>query len=117
MRGAWCSMFPNWEQRTPMRIIAKSTLRKFWESSPAYADSIGPLTEWYHHMEKATYRTPQEIKDVLRTASILKGGRVVFNIAGNKYRVVVALDYVRQAAFVRFVGTHKQYDEIDAETV
>lgn len=68
-------------------------------------------------MEKATYRTPQEVKAELRTASVLKGGRVVFNIAGNKYRVILAIDYERQLAFVRFVGTHGQYDQIHAETV
>lgn len=100
-----------------MHVIAKSTLRKFWESSPAYADAIGPLTEWYHHMEKATYRTPQEIKVILRTASVLKGGRVVFNIAGNKYRLVTAIDYAKQLVFVRFVGTHAQYDAINAEVI
>ena len=96
-----------------MHIIAKSRLRLFWESSPAYADAVVPMTEWYRHMEKACYRTPQE----LRTASILKGGRAVFNIAGNKYRVIVAIDYDRQLGFIRFVGTHGQYDEINAETV
>jgi mRNA interferase HigB len=68
-------------------------------------------------MEKATYRTPQEVKAELRTASVLKGGRVVFNIAGNKYRAILAIDYERQLAFVRFVGTHSQYDQINAETV
>ena len=76
-----------------------------------------PLVEWYRHMEKATYRTPQEVKAELRTASILKGSRVVFNIAGNKYRVILAIDYERQLGFVRFVGTHAQYDQINAETV
>lgn len=68
-------------------------------------------------MEKATYRTPQELKAELRTASILKGSRVVFNIAGNKYRIILAIDYQRQLAKVRFVGSHAQYDQIDAETV
>lgn len=68
-------------------------------------------------MEKATYRTPQELKTELRTASILKGSQVVFNIAGNKYRIILAIDYQRQLAKVRFVGTHAQYDQIDAETV
>jgi len=68
-------------------------------------------------MEKATYRTQQELKAELRTASILKGSRVVFNIAGNKYRIILAIDYQRQLAKVRFVGTHAQYDQIDAETV
>ena len=100
-----------------MRIIARGTLRAFWESSPAYADAMTPLVEWYRHMEKATYHTPQEVKVELRTASILKGGRVVFNIAGNKYRVILAIDYERQLGFVRFVGTHAQYDQINAETV
>ncbi|MNY48418.1 mRNA interferase HigB [compost metagenome] len=68
-------------------------------------------------MEKAVYGTPQEVKAELRTASILKGGRVVFNIGGNKYRVIMAIDYQRQLGFIRFVGTHAQYDQINAETV
>lgn len=100
-----------------MHVISRGTLRAFWESSPAYADAMVPLTEWYRHMEKASYRTPQELKAELRTASILKGGRAVFNIAGNKYRVILAIDYQRQLAKVRFVGTHAQYDQIDAEIV
>jgi len=100
-----------------LRVIARGTLRAFWETSPAYSDAMTPLVEWYRHMEKASYRTPQEVKAELRSASILKGGRVVFNIAGNKYRVILAIDYERQIAFIRFVGTHAQYDQIDAETV
>lgn len=100
-----------------MRIIARRTLREFWESNPAYADAILPLTEWFRHMEKSTYRTPQEVKADLRTASILKGGRVVFNVGGNKYRVILAIDYARQIRWIRFVGTHGQYDKINAETV
>jgi mRNA interferase HigB len=100
-----------------LHVIARGTLRSFWESNLGYADAQKPLVEWYRHMEKAAYQTPQELKAELRTASILKGGRVVFNIAGNKYRVILAIDYQRQLAKVRFVGTHRQYDEIDAETV
>lgn len=100
-----------------MHIIAKSRLRLFWESSPSYADAIEPLIEWYHHFDKANYSTPQEIKAVFGTASILKGGRVVFNIGGNKYRLIVAFDYGRQIGFIKFIGTHMQYDDIDAETI
>lgn len=100
-----------------MRIMARSTLRQFWESNSAFADSETPLVEWYRHMEKASYRTPQEVKAELRTASILKGARVVFNIGGNKYRVILAIDYQRQLGFIRFVGSHAQYDQINAETV
>ncbi|MBS4079673.1 type II toxin-antitoxin system HigB family toxin [Pseudomonas sp. MBT-4] len=68
-------------------------------------------------MEKAEYRTPQAVKAELRTASVLKGARVVFNIGGNKYRVILAIDYQRQLGFIRFVGSHAQYDQINAETV
>lgn len=100
-----------------MRIIALSTLRIFWESQPAFADAKTPLVELYRHLEKATYPTPQALKAALRTASILKGGRVVFNVGGNKYRVIMSIDYERQLGFVRFVGTHAQYDPINAETV
>ncbi|WP_416425495.1 type II toxin-antitoxin system HigB family toxin [Pseudomonas sp. App30] len=100
-----------------MRIIAKGTLRQFWEMNPACTDAMVPLTEWFRHMEKAAYRTPQELKAQLRTASVLKGGRVVFNIGGNKYRVILAIDFERQIGFIRFVGTHVQYDAINAETV
>jgi mRNA interferase HigB len=100
-----------------VRVIARGTLREFRENSPAYADSETPLVEWYRHMEKAAYRTPQEVKAELGTASILKGGRVVFNIGGNKYRVILAIDYQRQLGFIRFVGTHAQYDQINAQTL
>lgn len=100
-----------------MHIIAKSRLRQFWESNPSYLDSVEPLTQWYRHFEKASYQTPQAIKEVFGHASILKGGRVVFNIAGNKYRLIVAFDYERQVGFIKFIGTHEQYDQIDAENI
>jgi len=99
-----------------MRVIAKRTLRQFWEQA-GHADAKGPLEAWHAEALKSSWRTPQEVKDQFGTASVLKSGRVVFNIGGNKYRLVVAIDYGRQACFVKFVGTHKQYDEIDAETV
>lgn len=100
-----------------MRVIAKRTLREFWVSSPQYQDAQSPLEAWHAETLKASWKTPQEIKAQFRSASILKGNRVVFNIGGNKYRLIVAVDYGRQVCFVKFVGTHKQYDEIDAETV
>lgn len=68
-------------------------------------------------MENSTYGTPQALKAQLRTASILKSGKVVFNVGGNKYRVIMAIDYQRQLGFIRFVGTHAQYDQINAENV
>ncbi len=96
-----------------MRIIAKSTLRKFWESRPEYADARVAMTEWYNYALKATWKTPHDIKENLKTASILKNNRVVFNICGNKYRIVVRIDYQFQMMLLRFVGTHEQYDKIE----
>jgi len=100
-----------------MRVIAKRALREFWQSSPQYADAQGPIEAWHAEASKASWRTPQELKAQFRSASILKGGRAVFNLAGNKYRLVVSIDYGRQTCFVKFIGTHEQYDRIDAETV
>jgi len=99
-----------------MRIIAKRTLRRFWELQNN-SDSRGPLEAWHSESIKANWKTPQDIKKQFRSASILKNNRVVFNIAGNKYRLIVAVDYKRQAMFIKFIGTHKQYDEIDVETI
>jgi len=99
-----------------MRVISKRTLRQFWEDG-RYTEAQGPLEAWHEEALKASWQTPQEIKEQFRSASILKGGRVVFYVGGNKYRLVVAIDYGRQACFVKFVGTHRQYDSIDAETI
>jgi len=99
-----------------VRVIAKRTLRQFWELA-RYADSKGPLEAWHAEALKAEWHTPHEVKAQFRSATVLQGGRVVFNIGGNKYRLVVAIDYQRLACFVKFVGTHQQYDAIDAETI
>ncbi len=100
-----------------MRVIAKRTLREFWLSSSSRLDSKSSLEAWHSEALKARWSSPQDIKAQFRNASILKNNRVVFNIAGNKYRLIVAIDYGRQVCFVKFVGTHKQYDQIDAEVV
>jgi len=97
-----------------MRVISKRTLRQFWQS---YPDAKGLLEACHAETLKALWENPQQIKAQFGSASILKGGRVVFNIGGNKYRLVLAMDYGRQASYVKFVGTHRQYDTIDAETV
>lgn len=97
-----------------MRVIAKRTLRLFWEH---HRDAQGPIKAWHAEVSKASWKTPQEVKAQFASASILKGSRVVFNIGGNKYRLVVVIDYGRQACFVKFVGTHEEYDSIDAQTV
>lgn len=98
-----------------MRIIAKSTLRSFWEAGHPGAKTA--LEDWYRVVSSASWTSPNAVKDTYGNASIIANNRVVFNIAGNKYRLVAALDYQRGLLFVKFVGTHRQYDLIDAATV
>ena len=99
-----------------MRVIAKSTLVQFW-NKPEYNDAKGALQSWYDEAIKADWETPQIIKEQYRSASICGNNRVVFNIAGNKYRLVVEMQYRAGIAWVKFVGTHAQYDKINVETV
>lgn len=96
------------------RILAKSTLREFWEKHP---DSEQYLKTWYDTAKSSDWKTPNDIKHTYATASILKNGRIVFNIKGNSYRLVVKFNFVKQWAFIRFIGTHLAYDKIDANTI
>lgn len=96
-----------------MRIIAKRTLREFWK---LYPDAEDPLLAWYREVEKEDWSKPSQVKDKYRSASFV-GDRVVFNIKGNDYRLVVRINYPYRVVYVRFVGTHEEYDEIDVEEV
>lgn len=100
-----------------MRVIALSTLKAFWENTPEYRDAEAPTMAWYREVLKADWAKPNDVKAKFTHASILKDGRVVFNIAGNKYRLVVWINYPYRVVYIRFIGTHKQYDAIDAQTV
>ncbi len=100
-----------------MRIIAKRTLRTFWESSTQNFEAKAPIEAWYAEAKKAKWQTPHDIKKQFRSASIIKNSRVVFNIGGNKFRLVIAIDYYRQTIFIRFIGTHQQYNKINAEVI
>lgn len=99
-----------------MRIIAFRTLREFFEK-PENADSEPSLRSWYHDAKNAEWKSSNVIKQQYKNASIIADGRVVFNIKGNDYRLVVAIDYDFQVIFIRFIGTHKQYDKFDAKTI
>jgi mRNA interferase HigB len=99
-----------------MRVIAKSTLKRFWERG-GHSDARGPLQHWYEEAIKASWTSPLAVKDQYATASICGNNRVVFNIGGNKYRLVVEMQYRAGIAWVKFIGTHAQYDRIDVETV
>ncbi len=97
-----------------MRVIARKTLRDFYEK---HADSKASLEAWFHEVSAAEWRGPQEIKSRYPSADFLPGKRVVFNIKGNTYRLIVNIHYNTRIVFIRFVGTHAQYDKIDATTI
>ncbi len=99
-----------------MRVIARRTLREFWER-PGHADAEQPLKAWFRDAEAADWAKPSEVKADIGSASIVANQRVVFNIAGNKYRLVVQINYAFRVVYVRFIGTHGEYDQIDAARI
>src|SRR5437762_10811613 len=101
--------------RWRMRIISRKTLRLFWEKSE-YADAEQPLKAWFREASNADWASPAAIKAAFGNASIVGNNRVVFNIGGNKYRLVVRVNSYR-VMYVRFVGSHAQYDRIDVEEI
>ncbi|MDC9722689.1 MAG: type II toxin-antitoxin system HigB family toxin [Urechidicola sp.] len=96
------------------RIIAKKTLRDYWTK---HADSEQYLKTWYETARTSNWKSPNDIKKNYASASILPNNRVVFNIKGNSYRLIVKFNYIRQWAFIRFIGTHAEYDKINATTI
>lgn len=97
-----------------MRIIAKKVLREYWVKHP---DSEQQLKSWYQEAEDAEWKSPRDIKRDYPSASILAGNRVVFNIKGNHYRLIVKINYDYGMIWIRFIGTHSAYDKIDAQTI
>jgi mRNA interferase HigB len=100
-----------------VRIIAVSTLKAFLARSSAYADAHDPMMAWVRQVRAADWASPSDVKRDMRASSILRDGRAVFNIGGNKYRIVVWINYPYRVVYIRFVGSHAQYDAIDAQTV
>ena len=97
-----------------MRIIARRTLRDFWARHPA---AERPLRAWFAEAHRTAWRAPAVIKARYPSASVVANNRVVFNIGGNKYRLVVAIRYDARIVFIRFIGTHRQYEKIDVASV
>ena len=97
-----------------MRIISRKAIREFWED---HGDARQVLQSWYSDVKQANWSSPSEIKEMYRNASIVANNRVVFNIKGNRYRIVVAINYEFGIVYIRFVGTHAEYDKIDANTI
>ena len=97
-----------------MRIIARRTLRHFWERHP---DSEQPLRAWFAEAQAADWRNSQAIKRRYRHASFVADNRVIFNIGGNKYRLITHVNYDFRIVYIKFIGTHAEYDRIDPETI
>ncbi|MCY3857583.1 MAG: type II toxin-antitoxin system HigB family toxin [Gammaproteobacteria bacterium] len=97
-----------------MRIIAKRTLREFWEKNPTAEE---PLRSWYRSLTSAEWDTPAKVKEKFGNASIVANNRVVFRIKGNAYRLVVEIDYRAGIVYVRFIGSHAKYDTINVTEV
>ena len=99
-----------------MYVIKRKTLVEFYQQ-PKHQDAKGALEAWYYEAKHAQWASPADIRALYRSASILRDNRVVFNIAGNKYRLIVRINYDSKTVFVRFIGTHRQYNKIDAEVI
>ena len=97
-----------------MRVIALRTLRAFWEQYPSTRQA---LQAWYYDVKHSVWKSPMDIKNVYRNASLVGNNRVAFNIKGNQYRLVVAVNYPHGIVYIRFVGSHQEYDKIDVETI
>jgi len=97
-----------------LRIFTKKTLREYWEK---HADCERQLNEWYKIAQKADWKTPHDVKNEFANASIVPNNRVVFNIKGNDYRLVVKFNYQKEWGFIRFIGTHSEYNDTDVTTI
>ena len=122
-------MIPNWdydtlflnedhaEANTKMRVIAKKTLKQFWERHSNFQDAKLWLQQWYAEADSSEWKSPEDIKRRYRSASFLTDNRVVFNVCGNHYRLIVKINYEYGIIYVRFIGTHTEYDRVDAKTI
>jgi mRNA interferase HigB len=97
-----------------VRIIAKRTLRTFWKRHPK---AKGPLEAWHQEVARADWATPSDVNAQFRSASMLQGNRVAFNIAGNHYRLIVKINYPYRVIYIRFIGSHTDYDTINVTTI
>ncbi len=97
-----------------MRIIARSRLRDYWAK---HSDVESALEAWYQDVSRAAWKTPNDVTRIYPNASIIAGNRIIFNIKGNQYRLIVAVSYTTGIVYIRFVGSHQEYDKVDAATI
>ena len=95
-----------------MRVVKRKTLVDFYST---YKETKSQLEAWYYEAKNSNWNNPLEIKEKYGTASIIEGDKVVFNIKGNKYRLVTKINYQMKTAYIKFIGTHKEYDKINVE--
>jgi mRNA interferase HigB len=98
-------------------VIALSTIKAFLNRGVGVTDAREPAMAWFRQVRRADWAKPADVKRDIRSVSLLKDGRAVFNLAGNKYRIVVWINYPYRVVYIRFIGTHRQYDAIDAQSV
>lgn len=103
-----------YKKKKKVRVIAKKTLKEFWED---HNDCEQQLKSWYEEASGASWKTPNDIKRDYPSASVLEDNRVVFNIKGNNYRLIVKINYRFGMVWIRFIGTHVEYDQVDAKTI
>ncbi|MCK5510218.1 type II toxin-antitoxin system HigB family toxin [Candidatus Parcubacteria bacterium] len=99
-----------------MRIISIKTIKDFWEK-PKYKDSEQALRAWFFEVKKEEWKSPNDVKNKYKNASVVGNGRIVFNVKGNKYRLIVAIRYKFKIVFIRFIGTHSEYDRINEKNI
>lgn len=97
-----------------MHVFSKTTLKRYWKANPAAREA---LKVWFADVSAASWKTPADLRSIYATVSVLNNNRAVFNIKGNKYRIVVRINFVRGWVYVRFIGTHAEYDKIDANKI
>lgn len=100
--------------KVKVRILSRGTLRDFWEK---HNQAEEPLKSWFHEVDKASWKTINELKVMYPNASVLQENRICFNIKGNSYRLIVKFNFEMQMCFIRFIGTHAEYDKVDANNV
>ena len=97
-----------------MQVIARRVLREFWEEHP---NAGQPLKAWFHEVAHASWSNTADLKRRFPSASVITRDRIVFNICGNNFRLIARINFVSQTLFIRFIGTHQEYDRVDPETV
>jgi mRNA interferase HigB len=107
----------NLSRDVPIRLLSVCASSHVTETGPEFADAEGPTLAWYRDVIKANWSKPSEVKTQFGSASVRQDGRVVFNIGGNKYRILVWINYPYRIIYIRCIGSHRQYDAIDAQTI